>query len=170
MNFLHSFIHGNALSEIFLEGHNPYAFQKLDEADVDAIRQKLQSSETLQGYVIGRIVGAGRGVWLVTDQSVVMRSAGVQGAQHIPLDQVERFEAVRGRYGHVVRLKAQGRTWSLFGVDRELAGELQQAFASRGVAGEPDDRPARSHAWREAAPQGWARDCLRDARVRLALG
>lgn len=170
MNFLNSFIHGNALAEIFMEGHNPHALKKLDEADVDAIRQEVLTTETLQGYVIGRIVGAGRGVWLVTDQAVVMRSAGVHGVRRLALDQVEHFEAVRGRYGHVVRLKAQGRSWSLFGVDRELAGELAQALQARGIAVVHDDRPARSHAWRDSAPQGWARDCLQDARRRLALG
>ena len=123
-----SFVHGDALTEIFLEGHNPYALKKLEEADVDAIRQQVFTSETLRGYVIGRIVGAGRGVWVLTDQAVVLRNAGMQGAQRLALDEVEHFEAERGRYGHVVRLKAQGRTWSLFGADRELACEVARAL------------------------------------------
>lgn len=169
MAFLDSFTHGDALTEIFIEGHNPYAQLKLPEADLDAIRQKLMSSEALLGYVSGRIVGAGRGVWLVTDQAVVIRSATVQGAQRIGLAEVEHFETERGRFGHVVRMKAQGRSWSLFGVDRELAGSLQRALESRGIAGSHDDRPTRSPLWREASPEGWAQDCLRDARTRLAL-
>ena len=170
MAFLDSFTHGEALSEIFIEGHNPYAQEKLGEADLDAIRQKVMTTETLQGYVIGRIVGAGRSVWLVTDQAVIIRSAGVQGAQRITLSEVEHFETERGRFGHVVRMRTPGRAYSLFGVDRELAGELQRALGARGIAGSHDDRQARSHVWREGPAEGWAQDCLRDARMRLALG
>ncbi len=169
MAFFDSFIHGEALTEIFLEGHNPYAQRKLDAADLDAIRQKVQCSETLLGYVTGRIVGAGRGVWLVTDQAVGMRSGTSQDARRIALDEVESFETERGRFGHTVRLWAEGRAWSLFGVDRELAGTLQQALQARGIAAHHDDRMTRHPAWQEAAPQGWAQDCLRDARARLAL-
>lgn len=170
MKFLNSFIHGNALAEIFVEGHNPYAQQKLDTADVDAMRQQLRTSEALKGYVIGRIVESGRGVWLVTDQSVIVRSAGFQGAQRLDLTQVESFEAVRGGYGHTVRLKAQGRSWSLFGVDRELAGQMHRAFAAAGIASTFEDKPARSAWWRDASPAGWMQDCLQDARLRLSLG
>ncbi len=168
MNFLNTFIHGNALAEIFIEGHNPYALEKLNTPDVDALRQKMSSSETLQGYVIGRIVGSGRGVWAVTDQAVLMLSAGLQGVQRIALDEVQAVESERGRYGHSVRLRAQGRQWSLFGVSRELAADLHRAFSARGVAGAFDDRPARAHHWCEAAPAGWAQYCLRDARLRLS--
>ena len=38
MNFLNSFFHGGALTEFLLEGHNPYAQQKLETADLDALR------------------------------------------------------------------------------------------------------------------------------------
>ena len=48
MSFLNSFIHGDALAGMFLEGHNPSARDKLSESDVDAMRQKLQTSEALQ--------------------------------------------------------------------------------------------------------------------------
>ena len=60
MAWFDSFIHGEALTEIFLEGHNPYAHLKLEAADLDAIRQQVRVSETLLGYVTGRVVGAGR--------------------------------------------------------------------------------------------------------------
>lgn len=169
MKFLNSFIHGEALTEIFIEGHNPYAREKLETAALDAIRQKVMTSETLLGYVVGRIVGAGRGVWLVTDQSVVIHGAGERSAHRIPLSEVEHFETERGRFGHVVRLHTQDHSWSMFGVDREMAGELQSALASRGIAGQHDNRVTRSHAWNEPAPAGWTQDCLRDARARLAL-
>ena len=168
MSLFNTFIHGNALSEIFLEGHNPYAKQKLDTADVDAFRQKMHSSEGLQAYVVGRIVGSGRGVWAVTDQAVLSVSAGLQGAQRLLLDEVQGFETQRGRFGHTVRLKTQDRTWSLYGVDGELAGDLHRVFQARGIESQHEDRPARAHLWRQAAPAGWAKDCLRDAQLRLS--
>jgi hypothetical protein len=81
------------------------------------------------------------------------------------LDQVQSFEAVRGRFGHTVRLSAQGRNWSLFGVDRELARALHLALQTRGVASQFEDQPADSPFWRSS--EAAAQDCLQDARGRL---
>lgn len=169
MTFLNSFIHGEAVTEIFLEGHNPHAQQKLSEADVDALRQKLHSSETLLGYALGRILGSGQGVWLLTDQSLIVRNSRQQGAERISLDQVQGFESVRGRYGHVLRLATPARSLSLIGVDRELAASLHSALAARGLPSSHEDKPARSWYWRDASPAGWAQDCLQDAKRRLSL-
>lgn len=165
MNFLNSLIHGDALTEILMEGHNPYALQKLDTADVDALRQAMQTGDTLQGYVIGRIVMSGRGVWAVTERCVLLRNASQTGVHTIALDQVQHFEAVRGRFGHTVRLSAQGRQWSLYGVDRELTRSLHLAFQARGIASQFEDKPADSPFWRSS--EAAARDCLQDARGRL---
>lgn len=171
MSFLDSFIHGDSLTEILLEGHNPYALRKLDTADIDALRQRMHSSETLQGYVIGRVVGAGRAVWAVTDRAVLVLQAGRRsGVERVEMGEVEGFEAVRGRFGHVVRLHASHRSWSLFGVDRDLAADLHRAFSAKGIASRYEDKPARSHVWRQAMPAGWAQDCLHDARRRLHAG
>ncbi len=164
MNFLNSFVHGHALAEILMEGHNPYALQKLDTADVDALRQQMQTGEKLQAYAIGRVVMSGRGVWAVTERSVLLRNAQQQGVQTIALDQVQDFEAVRGRFGHTVRLAAQGRRWSLYGVDRELARALHEAFQARGIPSRFEDKPADSPFWRASEA---AQDCLQDARGRL---
>ena len=165
MNFLNSFLHGDAVAQILMEGHNPYALQKLETADVDALRQGMHSAEALQAYVIGRIVLSGRGVWAVTDRAVLLRNASQQGVQAIALDQVQAFEAVRGRFGHTVRLSAQGRRWSLYGVDRELARALHLALQTRGVASQFEDQQADSPFWRSS--EAAAQDCLQDARGRL---
>ena len=154
---------------MFLEGHNPIARDKLSESDVDAMRQKLQTSETLLAYAVGRIVGAGQGVWLLTDQAVVLRNSGHKGAERLVLNQVSHFESVRGRFGHVVRLKAQGRALSLYGVDRELAAAMHSAFAGLGVPSSHEDKEARSWFWREAPTSNWTQDGLMDAKRRLSL-
>ena len=82
--------------------------------------------------------------------------------------EVSHFEAVRGRYGHTVRLDVQGRRYSLYGVDAELARGMHQAFQALGVASQFEDKPARGTLW--AAYSGRhpsAEDCLTDARLRL---
>ncbi len=165
MNFLNSFIHGEALTEILMEGHNPNALQKLETADVDALRQAMHTGEALQAYLIGRIVMSGRGVWAVTGRSVLLRNARQQGVHAIPVEQVQGFEAVRGRFGHTVRLNAEGRQWSLYGVDVELARAVHQALLARGVASQFEDKPSDSPFWRTSEAQ--AQDCLQDARGRL---
>ncbi len=165
MNFLNSFIHGDALTEILMEGHNPYALQKLETADVDALRQAMRTGEALAGYVIGRIVMSGRGVWAVTDRSILLRNVRQQGVHVVPIEQVQGFEAVRGRFGHTVRLNAEGRQWSLYGVERELARTLHQAFQARGISSQFEDKPADSAFWRSS--EAAAQDCLQDARGRL---
>ena len=43
----------------------------------------------------------------------------------------------------------------------------EREFAARGLPSRFDERQARAIAWREAAPAGWAQDCLLDARRRL---
>lgn len=169
MSLLDSFIHGEDLTEIFIEGHNPYALRKLYTADVDELRQQVKSSEAIQAYVTGRMVGAGRGVWLLTDQAVILRNAMHKGVERIEINEVESFEAVRGRYGHTVRLRAAGRAWSLFGVAGELAGVWDGVLKARGYASDCDPRPAQSPFWRDAAPGGWVQECLSDARQRLNL-
>lgn len=165
MNFLNSIIHGDALTEILIEGHNPHALQKLDTADVDALRQAMRPGEALLGYAIGRIVMSGRGVWAVTERSVLLRNARRQGVQAIAFEQVQGFEAVRGRFGHTVRLNAEGRQSSLYGVDCELARSMHESFRARGIQSRFEDKPADSPFWRstEAAAQA----CLQDARGRL---
>ena len=79
MTVFNSLIHGDALAQILMEGHNPYALQKLETADVDALRQAMQTGEALQAYGVGRIVMSGRGVWAVTERAVLLRDASQQG-------------------------------------------------------------------------------------------
>lgn len=167
MSFFTSFIHNEALAEILIEGHNPHALQKLQVADLDALAREMHSGQSLQAYVIGRIVGAGRGVWALTDQAVLVRNAAMQGVERFALADVSAFEAERGRYGHTVRLHIADRRLAMFGADRELAGMMHLALQARGIASQFEDKPARSHLWRTPAPQNWAQECLRDAQRHL---
>lgn len=168
MSFLNSFLHGDALTEILLEGHNPYALRKLDTADLDAIRQQTFTSEQLRAYVSGRIVGGGRGIWVLAGQAVLLRDARKRDVERVALADIDHFEAERGRFGHSVRLRCEDRSWSLFGVDRDLARAMFDALKASGVACEFDERHTRNHVWRAPGPAGWALDCIEDARRRLS--
>lgn len=168
MKFLNSFIHGEAMTEILIEGHHPQARQKLSAAQADALRQNMRVGEELKGYVIGRVVMSGRGVWAVTGTSVLLLNESLQGVTSLPLGSIERFEAVRGRYGHTVRLQAQGRTHSMYGVDKDLAQLMHQALVAQGVHASFEDKAPRGTLWAAySGPLPSASDCLADARQRL---
>lgn len=169
MSVFDTLIHGDALTEVLFEGHNPYALSKLGEADVDALRQRMLSSERLLAYATGRIVMSGRGVWAVTTQAVVLRNFTQGEAHRCELSEVESFEAERGRYGHTLRLRATGRLWTLYGVDRELAAAMHQALGAGGVNQTHfDERPTRDPFWTLGTPEGYAQDCIADAQRRLS--
>ena len=59
---------GNELSELLIEGNNPYGAQLLKQADVDQMRDHIQPDERVLGYVLGRVVLAGRGLWLLAER------------------------------------------------------------------------------------------------------
>jgi hypothetical protein len=161
MSFLNSFIHGDKLTEFLIEGHNPDARQKLPTADVDALRQHMQTGEVLRAYVSGRVVMSGRGVWAVTEKQVLIRNATRRSLARIEVAHIEQFEAVRGRYGHTVRLLAQGRQYSMYGVDAALAQGMHQALSSLGVTSTFEDKPPRGTLWAAySGPLPTAEDCL----------
>ena len=82
--------------------------------------------------------------------------------------QIERFEAVLGRYGHTVRVAIQGRLESMYGVDAQLAMAMHHALQSQGVTSAFEDKPARGTLWTACSgPHPSVEDCLSDARQRL---
>ncbi len=114
MSFFHSFLQGAKLTEFLIEGHNPDARHKLSTADVDALRQHMKTGEALKAFVTGRIVGSGAGVWVVTEQQVLLRNTALESVACVKASDVNHFEAILGRYGHTVRLSAQGRQFSMY--------------------------------------------------------
>ena len=168
MSLFASFIHGEALSEILIEGHHPYARQKLDTAAADALRQHVHAPDVLQAYVLGREVSSGAGAFAVTQTQVLVYHGMSRLVNPIALNQVQRAEAVRGKYGHTVRIHAQGRIHALFGVDKDLAEALHRALQNAGVQSDFEDKPPRGTLWAAySGPHPNAEDCIADARRRL---
>lgn len=168
MSLLDSFIHGNALTEIFIENHNPHARQKLSTEAADALRQHIHAPDSLMAYAMGREVMSGSGVWAVTSSKFLILHGVTQTVTALDLGQITRFEAVRGKYGHTVRVSAQGRNWAMYGTDKDLAGALHRALSACGIASSFEDKPPRGTLWQAySGPHPSAEQCLDDARQRL---
>ncbi len=168
MSLLDSFIHGNALTEILIENHHPHARQKLSTAAADALRQHVHAPDTLMAYVIGREVMSGSGVWAVTNSHFLIHHVVTGAVTALDLKQIDHFEAVRGKYGHTVRVSAQGRQWAMYGTDKDLAATMHQALQTLGRSSTFEDKPPRGTLWAAySGPHPSAEQCLADARHRL---
>lgn len=170
MSLLDSFIHGDALSQIMMEGHNPHARQKLDTPVADALRQHIHAPDTLLAYVCGREVMAGAAVWALTRQQLLVVHGKPQAVTRLDLKQIQGFEAVRGKYGHTLRVHTADRTRSIYGADRELAQAMHQALLDAGVSSRFDARAPLGTMWAAySGPHPSVDQCLSDARQRLAV-
>ena len=131
MQIFNTLKYGNDLVELLIEGSNPYAKQHLSAQDIDAIRQVLPAGERIQAYAIGRVVGAGRGVWVVTDKSLLAFMQGHHPAQQAwALEQLTSFEGQKGKYGYTLRAECAGGAISMYGADHSLALMCQRAVAA----------------------------------------
>jgi len=160
--------HGNDLSEILMVGHNPNARQKLSDAATQALRPHIQAPHSLLAYVCGREVMSGAGVIALSEGKVLFYQSATQNVTAVALAQVQQVQALRGKYGHTVRVIAQGHTLALFGVDKALADQLHQALLGAGVQSSFEDKAPLGTLWAAyPSPQTSANDCLADARQRL---
>jgi hypothetical protein len=170
MSLLDSFIHGNALTEILIEGHNPCARLKLSTEAADALRQHIHAPDTLLAFVAGREVMSGAGIWAVTQGKFLIHHQAAQTVTALDLSQITLFEAVRGKYGHTVRVSAQGKNWAMYGADKDLAENMHQALSARGIRANFEDKPPRGTLWAAySGPLPSPEHCLSDARQRLAV-
>jgi hypothetical protein len=165
---LKSLIHGAALTELLIEGHNPYARQKLNTETADALRQHIHAPDTLLAYVCGREVLAGAGVFALTQEKFLAYHAATGTVSTVAINQIGQAQAVRGKYGHTVRIHTEARTYAMYGVDKSLAGAMHQALLARGIASTFEDKSPRGTLWSAySGPHPSVDDCLLDARQRL---
>jgi hypothetical protein len=129
MAWLDSFVHGDALSEILIEGRNPYGANLLKESDVELLRNLLAADERVLGYVLGRVVLAGRGLWLLTDRQLLVSEQEAAGAVHrYALSDITAFACVKGKYGYTLRVTAAGQLRSLYAAAPHMAAALHAAL------------------------------------------
>lgn len=119
----------NELVEMLIEGGNPHALRKLPQDDVELLRDQLARDERIRAYVSGRVVGAGRGAWVLTDRAViVLASGGPVRVRKLALQGLEAAECDQGRYGQTLRLRIAGQTHSLYGCDTTHAALVARAL------------------------------------------
>ena len=123
---------GNELSELLIEGNNPYGAQLLKQADVDQMRNHIQPTERVLGYVLGRVVLSGRGLWLLTDQNLLI-SENDSGTlvHHVALKDITEAECVKGKYGYTLRVTAAGQQRSVYGASAHLAAVFYRALGQK---------------------------------------
>ena len=123
---------GNELSELLIEGHNPYGAQLLKQADVDQMGDHIQPEERVLAYVLGRVVLAGRGLWLLTDQNLLI-SENDSGTlvHHLALKDITEAECVKGKYGYTLRVTAAGQQRSVYGASSHLAAVFYRALGQK---------------------------------------
>jgi hypothetical protein len=123
---------GNELTELLIEGHNPYGANLLKQTDVDQLRDHLQPTERVLAYVLGRVVQSGRGLWLLTDQHLwVSENERGSRVHRIALQDIIQAECVKGKYGFTLRVTAAGQSRSVYGASRPMAVVFYRALAQR---------------------------------------
>ena len=123
---------GNELSELLIEGANPYGASLLKQADVDQRRDHIQPQERVLAYVLGRVVLAGRGLWLLTDQQLLVSEHGSGNlVHHFALGDITEAECVKGKYGYTLRVTAAGQQRSVYGASAHMAAVFYRALGQK---------------------------------------
>lgn len=122
----------NELVAMLLDGDNPHAMCKLPQDDVELLRNQLARDERIRAYVIGRVAGAGRGVWVLTDRSLIaLFNVGRVKVRKLELAALELVESERGRYGQTLRVRLAGHALSLYACDTTYAELAARALSAR---------------------------------------
>ena len=123
---------GNELSELLIEGANPYGSSLLKQADVDQMRDHIQPQERVLAYVLGRVVLAGRGLWLLTDQQLLISEQDSGSlVHHFALSDITGAECVKGKYGYTLRVTAAGQQRSVYGASAHMAAVFYRALGQK---------------------------------------
>lgn len=154
--------------EILIEGMNPEAGGPLTEGELSRVRAALQPDEHLDGFVRGRVVGAGGGLWVLTGQRVLLLQDGRRrGVNALPFGAVQRVTLEAGRYGSTLALFTADQRLSVFAADAGLARAFVAALARQLPAGMVPPLPAVAVSDEDAADVAtwvsWSRLQLRPA-------
>jgi hypothetical protein len=123
---------GNELTELLIEGNNPYGACLLKPTDVAQIKPHLQPAEQVQAYVLGRVVKAGRGLWLLTDQHLFISQDDSTSEVHVlKLSELSQVECLKGKYGYTLRASAAGHQFSVYGTAAQLVVPFYQKLSQQ---------------------------------------
>lgn len=121
---------GNELTELLIEGNNPYSASLLKDSDVEQLLPHLAHADQVQAYVLGRVVMAGRGLWLLTQQHLLISEQDNDPHVHVlPLSQLSQAECLKGKYGYTLRITAAGQRFSVYGTSAHMAAAFYQKLS-----------------------------------------
>ncbi len=133
---------GNELTELLIEGNNPYGANLLKDSDVEQLIQHVPSADQVEAYVLGRVVKAGRGFWLLTSQHLLISEQDNDAHVHVlPLSQITKAECAKGKYGYTLRVIAAGQPFSVYGTSAQLSAVFYQKLG-QSVDCAPTFKPA----------------------------
>ena len=100
----------------------------LSDDELSRVRAALQPGEHAGCYVRGRIVGAGAGLWVLSQQRLFRVHAGrSRQVEAMPLTDIESLSLQAGRYGSTVVMRTASQRFSLFAADAKLAQDFVAA-------------------------------------------
>ena len=121
--------HGNELTELLIEGDNPYSASLLQAADVAPLQTHITATDQVVAYVLGRVVLAGRALWVLTDRQLLITEPGSgHSVQAVPLSQIAAAQCLRGKYGYTLRITIARQQFSMYGASAALATAFYQAL------------------------------------------
>lgn len=157
---------GNELSELLIEGNNPYGADLLSATDTAQMAEAIPASEQVQAYVLGRVPLAGRGLWLLTDQHLLIsEQEGPHAVQAFTWAQLSEGECQKGKYGYTLRVTANGQRHSVYGTAAQMAALFYEKLG-QSVACAPMHKAPRL----DADDLAQARHNFSDAAQRLKQG
>lgn len=137
---------GNELTEWLIEGTNPYGTALLKQTDVDLLRNHLSGEERVLAYVLGRVALAGRGLWLLTDRSLLISESDTDERVHmVRLQDISQAECLKGKYGYTLRIQSAGQQRSVYGASAPFATVFYRALAAKAPCA-PVHKPSPLHA------------------------
>lgn len=118
--------------EILLAGENPDANGALTKNELALLRSSMRDDEALECFVRGRVVGSGAGLWVLTDQRLLVLQAKRRRTP-LSLDPSagEAVETVTGRYGTTISMRVGGVRYAMFGAGAQLSAAFARALHGR---------------------------------------
>jgi hypothetical protein len=133
---------GNELSELLIEGNNPYGARLLNATDVAQMARHVQPQEQVQAYVLGRVAMAGRGLWVLTsDRLLISEQDNSPEVQAFSWSQLSEGECQKGKYGYTLRVTAGGKRFSVYGTCAHMAAMFYEQLGTS-VSCAPVVKPA----------------------------
>jgi len=116
--------------EILFGSKDSDARSPLTDDELSRLRAALQPGEHAGCYLRGRIVGAGAGLWVLSQQRLFRIPTGrSRQIEAMPLAAIEGITLQAGRYGSTVAMHTAGQRFSLFAADEKLAQDFVAAVS-----------------------------------------